>query len=81
MWELSKIFFRSNFPVIIIVNFRNIVFFNFTTPEFNVYVCQLPIKAAAVYFFWKGLNYSKLYHWVLTGIFALGNLATILSLS
>ena len=77
VWELSKNFFSNQiFPLLSLLILETVVFFNFTTPEFNVYVCQLPIKAAAVYFFWKGLNYSKLYHWVLTGIFcALGTLS------
>ena len=54
---------------------ETIVFFNYTTPEFNVYVCQLPLKAAAVYFFWKGIKDQNLYYMILTGIFcALGML-------
>ena len=33
-----------------------IYFYNFTTPEFNVNVSQLPFWALTVYFFWKGIN-------------------------
>ena len=31
----------------------SIYFYNFTTPEFNVNVCQLPFWALVVYFSWK----------------------------
>ena len=30
-----------------------IVFHNYTTPEFNVYICQLPFKVLTVYYCWK----------------------------
>ena len=32
---------------------ESIYFFNFTTPEFNVNVCQLPFWALVVYYSWK----------------------------
>ena len=74
VWKLSKDFFTNKvFSLLSIMLLETIVFFNYTTPEFNVYVCQLPLKAAAVYFFWKGLNLGSLKHWILTGVFcALG---------
>ena len=68
--ELSKDFFTNKvFSLLSIMLLETIVFFNYTTPEFNVYVCQLPLKAAAVYFFWKGLKLGKLSHWISTGVF------------
>ena len=35
---------------------ESIYFYNFTTPEFNVNVCQLPFWALCVYFSWKLFN-------------------------
>ena len=35
---------------------EGIYFYNFTTPEFNVNICQLPFWALTVYYFWKSLN-------------------------
>ena len=32
---------------------EGIYFYNFTTPEFNVNVCQLPFWALCVYYSWK----------------------------
>ena len=36
-----------------------IFFYNFSTPEFNVNVSQLPFWALSVYFFWRGINLNK----------------------
>ena len=56
-----------------------IYFYNFTTPEFNVNVSQLPFWALSVYFFWKSLNYNKNIDWILFGVFsALGFLSKYL---
>ena len=64
-----KIFFSDKiFPLLSILILETIVFFNYTTPEFNVYVCQLPLKAALIYFFWKGSNNIKLKYWIYIGI-------------
>ena len=69
VWELSKEFFSNRiFSFLSVVVLETIVFFNYTTPEFNVYVCQLPLKAALIYFFWKGLNNTKSTNWILIGI-------------
>ena len=35
---------------------EGIYFFNFTTPEFNVNVCQIPFWALTIYFSWKVFN-------------------------
>ena len=34
-------------------------FYNYTSPEFNVYVCQLPFRIISVYYFWKAINEKK----------------------
>ena len=38
---------------------ETIYFYNFTSPEFNVYVCQLPFRIISVYYFWKAINEKK----------------------
>ena len=69
IWELSKDFFSNKiFSLLSLLILETIVFFNYTTPEFNVYVCQLPLKASLVYFFWQGVNNVKLKYWILIGI-------------
>ncbi len=39
---------------------ESIYFYNFTTPEFNVNVCQLPFWSIAVYYSWKIFNQNKI---------------------
>ena len=47
-----------------------IYFYNYTTPEFNVNVCQLPFWALSVFYCWKGLEKNKATDWFLFGFFA-----------
>ena len=71
VWELSKNFFTDKkLALLSILILETIIFFNYTTPEFNVYVCQLPLKAGTVFFFWKAINNTKIYNWILTGLFS-----------
>ncbi len=39
---------------------ESIYFYNFTTPEFNVNVCQLPFWSLAGYYSWKIFNQNKI---------------------
>ena len=50
----------------------SIFFYNFTTPEFNVNVCQLPFWSLVVYYSWKIYNAKeiKLLDCLLVGTFA-----------
>ena len=54
VWVFSNEFFQNKtlsfFSVLIL---EGIYFYNFTTPEFNVNVCQLPFWAFTVYLSWK----------------------------
>ena len=71
VWELSKDFFNDKiFSFLSLIILESIVFFNYTTAEFNVYVAQLPLKAATVYFFWKSINSKKLSNWIFVSIFS-----------
>ena len=69
VWKLAEVFFLNKiYSLLSILVLETIVFFNYTTPEFNVYVCQLPLKAATVYYFWKSVNNNNLNYWLITGI-------------
>ena len=53
VWKVSnEIFEEKIFSLISVLLLSGIYFYNFTTPEFNVNVCQLPFWTASVYFFW-----------------------------
>mgnify|MGYP001384970592 CR=1 FL=1 len=71
VWKLSiEIFQDKIFSFISLIVLESIYFFNYTTPEFNVNICQLPFWALTVFYFWKGLETNKLKHWALFGIFS-----------
>ncbi len=71
VWKLSLSFFSKKiFAFLSVLILETIVFFNYTTPEFNVYVCQIPIKALVIYFFWKSINNNKTLEWLIVGIFS-----------
>ena len=51
---------------------ESIYFFNFTTPEFNVNVCQLPFWSLVIYYSWKIYDAKEIqfYDCFLIGLFA-----------
>ena len=71
VFKFSEDFFKDKaFSLISILLLEGIYFYNFTTPEFNVYVCQLPFRALTVYFCWKSLKNDDISNWILFGLFA-----------
>ena len=80
VWKFSNLFFEDKtYPLLSVLLLAGIYFYNFTTPEFNVNVSQLPFWVLSVYFFWKGLNFNRNIDWILFGFFsALGFLSKYL---
>ena len=80
VWKFSNLIFKNKlYSLCSIFLLEGIYFYNFTTPEFNVNVCQLPFWALTVYYSYKSINYSKLSDLILLGIFmALGFLSKYL---
>ena len=73
VFKVSKEIFNNNLlSLISVLLIEAIYFYNFTTPEFNVNVCQLPFWAITVYFSWKIYNCKniKFSDCVLVGLFA-----------
>ncbi len=58
------------YSLISILLLEGIYFYNFTTPEFNVNVCQIPFWVLTVYYCWKGIEEGNIKYWVLFGAFA-----------
>ena len=57
VFKFSKEFFNNDLlGLISILLIEAIYFYNFTTPEFNVNICQLPFWSLTVYFSWKIYN-------------------------
>ena len=51
---------NSLLALISVLLIESIYFYNFTTPEFNVNVCQLPFWTLTVYFSWKIYNEKEI---------------------
>ena len=71
IWKLSKDFFDDNIlSLLSVLLLEGIYFFNYTTPEFNVYVTELPFWSLSIFFCWKALRTNFIRHWILFGSFA-----------
>ena len=71
VFKFSEDFLKNKIHSLIsILLLEGIFFYNFTTPEFNVNVCQLPFWALTVYYCWKGLKQDDITSWLLFGLFA-----------
>jgi len=71
IFKFSEDFFKNKIHSLIsIFLLEGIFFYNFTTPEFNVNVCQLPFWALTVYYCWRGLKQNDITSWLLFGLFA-----------
>ena len=56
----QRIFKNKSLSLISVLLLEGIYFYNFTTPEFNVNVCQLPFWALCVYYSWKLFEKKKI---------------------
>ena len=56
----NEILDNSLLSLISVLMLEGIYFYNFTTPEFNVNVCELPFWSISVYYSWKILNQKQI---------------------
>jgi 4-amino-4-deoxy-L-arabinose transferase-like glycosyltransferase len=56
----NKIFKNIKLSLISLFLLESIYFYNFTSPEFNVNVCQLPFWSLVVYYSWKIYDTKKI---------------------
>ena len=71
VWKFSEEFFNNKtYSLLSVLLLEGIYFYNFTSPEFNVNVCQLPFWALSVLYAWKGFKDNKTLDWLLFGLFA-----------
>ncbi len=74
-----KFFENEKLALISVIILEGIYFYNFTSPEFNVNISQLPFWALSIYYSWKCAKYNKSLDFILLGIFvALGILSKYL---
>ena len=71
VFKFAEEFFENRiYCLLSVLLLEGIYFYNFTTPEFNVNVCQLPFWALSVLYCWKGFKDNKTIDWLLFGLFA-----------
>jgi len=71
VFKFSEDFFKKSiYSLISILLLEGIFFYNFTSPEFNVNVCQLPFWALTVLYAWRGFKNNNSNDWLLLGVFA-----------
>ena len=68
----QELFKNKGLSLISVLLLEGICFYNFTTPEFNVNVCQLPFWSLCVYYSWKLFDKQeiKIKDCFLLGVFA-----------
>jgi len=69
VWRLAKDFFPDRLAIVAVLLLEGVYYHNYTSPEFNVNVAQLPFWALTVWFTWRGLTHGKTRYWLLVGIF------------
>jgi len=71
VWKFSKDFIKNKIhSLIAVILLEGIYFYNYTTPEFNVYVCELPFWTLTVLFCWRGFKDNQIFDWLFFGLFA-----------
>jgi len=71
VYKFSKeILDNQKLAILAVLLLEGIYFYNFTTPEFNVNVAQLPFWALTVYYTWRCIKYDKVSDFILLGLFA-----------
>ena len=71
VWKFSEGFFQNKIhSLIAVLLLEGIYFYNYTTPEFNVYVCELPFWALTALYCWKGFKDNETSDWLIFGLFA-----------
>jgi len=71
VFKLAKEFLKNEIHALLSVFLlEGIYFYNFTTPEFNVNICQIPFWTLTIYYFWQCTRNDKIRNWVLLGLFA-----------
>jgi len=71
VWKFSEDFFKDKtYSLISVLLLESIYFYNYTTPEFNVYISELPFWTLVVFYSWKSLTDNSFKNWFLLGLFS-----------
>ena len=68
VFKLAKEFFNNlNLAFLSVLLMELIFFFNYTTPEFNVNISQLPFWALSIFFAWKCIKFDQSKDYIFLG--------------
>jgi len=71
VWKFSEDFFNNKtYSLLSVFLLEGIYFYNFTTPEYNVYISEVPFWALTVYYAWKSYKQNNIISLKLLGIFS-----------
>jgi len=71
VFKFSEDFFQNQIHSLIsILLLEGIYFYNFTSTEFNVNICQLPFWALTVFYCWRSIKLNDNTSWLFFGFFA-----------
>ena len=70
VFKLAKEFFKNeNLAFFSVLLLEGIYFYNFTSPEFNVNICQLPFWILSIFYSWRCIKFNKLTDFAILGLF------------
>ena len=68
IWKLAFEFFKDKiYSLLSVLTLEGIYFYNYTTPEFNVYITEIPFWALTVFYTWKSYNEDNLKNFIILG--------------
>ena len=71
IFKMAKEFLKNEtYALISVFLLEGIYFYNFTTPEFNVNICQIPFWSLTIYYSWQSFKNDRIHNWILLGFFA-----------
>ena len=71
IFKFSQEFYKNKiYGFLSVLILEGIYFYNYTTPEFNVYISELPFWTLTVYFSYRAFSKDQFKDWFLLGFFA-----------
>ncbi len=68
IYKIAKLFFDEKKALISTMLLQGVIYYNFTSIEYNVNVVSLALWPITAYYFYKSINENKLHQWIILGI-------------
>lgn len=70
IYKLAKCFLEERKAILSVMILEGVIYYGFSSLEYNVNVVSLALWPMTVYYFYKALQNNQMSAWVLTGVFA-----------